>query len=124
MCSIPCPLDASPAVSAAQPVPFATTYVTLTKQAHIELVMQANSWKSQHRRAVERAEWRDQRYQRVLRQVKTATRGRRQFARAGSVQPPPSTLYSVTRFCICKACTCTVACCAANSARCASSTSR
>ena len=76
---MPCPLDASPAVSAAQPVPFATVYVTLTKQEHIQLVMAASSWKTQHRRAVERAQWRDQRYQRVLRQVKeqAADRDRR-----------------------------------------------
>src|SRR3989304_1882522 len=39
-------------------------------------------------------------------------------------QPPPSTLYKVTWFCTFWACTCTTACCAANSERCASSTSR
>ena len=82
MSAMPCALDASPAVSAAQPVPFATVYVTLTKQAHIELVMEANSWKSQHRRAVERAEWRDQRYQRVLRQVKGQAARREAVLRA------------------------------------------
>ena len=65
-----CPLDASSAVSAAKPVPFATVYLTLTKQEHIQLVMQANSWKTQHRRALERAQWREGRYRRVLRQVK------------------------------------------------------
>ncbi len=39
MNAVSCPLDASPAVSAAKPVPFATVYVTLTKQEHIQLVM-------------------------------------------------------------------------------------
>ena len=82
MSAMPCALDAGPAVSAAQSVPFATVYVTLTKQAHIELVMEANSWKSQHRRAVERAEWRDQRYQRVLRQVKGQAARREAVLRA------------------------------------------
>jgi transposase len=70
MSAAPCPADVSPAPSVAQPVPFASTYVTLTKQEHIGLVMQANSWKSLHQRAVERAQWRDQRYRRVLRQLK------------------------------------------------------
>jgi transposase len=69
-------------VSAAQLVPFAAVYVTLTKQAHIELVMEANSWKSQHRRAVERAQWRDQRYQRVLRQLKEQGERREAMLRA------------------------------------------
>ena len=31
------------------PVPYATEYVTLTKQEHIQLVMQANHMKSLHR---------------------------------------------------------------------------
>ena len=31
------------------PVPFATVHVTLTKQEHIRLVMEANSWKGLHR---------------------------------------------------------------------------
>ena len=70
MSAAPWPVDASPAPSVAQPVPFASAYVTLTKQEHIGLVMQANSWKSLHQRAVERAQWRDQRYRRVLRQLK------------------------------------------------------
>lgn len=70
MTAAPHPFDTSPAPSDAQAVPFATSYVTLTKQEHIELVMQANGWKSLHQRAVERAQWRDQRYRRVLRQLK------------------------------------------------------
>lgn len=37
--------------------PFAQVWVTLTKQAHIELVAQANSWKSLHLRALQRLEW-------------------------------------------------------------------
>jgi len=71
MSVVPCPLDASPAVSDARPVPFAAVYVRLTKQEHVELVMQANGWRSMHRRAVERAQWREGRYPRVLRQIKS-----------------------------------------------------
>ncbi len=59
---MPCPLDTSPAASDAQAVPFATVHVTLTKQQQIELVMQASGWKSQHRRAVQHALWRDGRF--------------------------------------------------------------
>jgi transposase len=67
----PSVLEASPASpSDAQPVPFATAYVTLTKQEHIRLVMEAHGWKNLHQRAVERARWRDERYRRVLRQLK------------------------------------------------------
>ena len=36
-------------------VPFTSVYVTLTKQEHIEPVMDANSWKGKHRKAMERA---------------------------------------------------------------------
>jgi transposase len=70
MTEAPCPFDASPAPGDARPVPFATSHVTLTKQEHIQLVMEANSWRNLHQRAVERAQWRDQRYRRVLRQLK------------------------------------------------------
>jgi transposase len=70
MSAMPCLSETSPAASDVKAVPFATVYVTLTKQEHIELVMRANDWKSKHRRAVGRAQWREGRYQRVLRQVK------------------------------------------------------
>ena len=82
MSAVPCPLDPSPAVSDAQPVPFATVFLTLTKQEHIQLVMEANDWKSRHRRAVERAQWREGRYQRVLRQIKEQATDREAVLRA------------------------------------------
>lgn len=82
MNAVPGPVDASPAVSAAQAVPFATVHVTLTKQEHIQLVTQANNMKSLHRRAVERAQWREGRYQRVLRQVKEQAAHREATLRA------------------------------------------
>lgn len=56
--------------------PFASEHVTLSKQEHIELVMQAHYFKSLHERAVIRAVWREDRYRRVLRllQAKSAQR--------------------------------------------------
>ncbi len=51
-------------------VPFANEFVTLTKQEHIELVMQVNYSKSMHQRAVARAAWREDRLVRLLRQMK------------------------------------------------------
>jgi transposase len=41
----------------ARPVPFATQYVTLTKQEYIQLKTEAKYWQSQHSRAVTRMEW-------------------------------------------------------------------
>ena len=70
MSAVRSPLDANPAMSDALPVPFATEYVTLTKQEHIGLVAEAKGWKTLHRKAVQRALWREERYRRVLRQVK------------------------------------------------------
>jgi transposase len=70
MSALPCPMDASPASSDAKAVPYAAVYVTLTKQEHLELLTKANSYRSLHRRAVERARWREERYQRLLRQLK------------------------------------------------------
>jgi transposase len=83
MTAAPSVLEACPASpSAARAVPFATVNVTLTKQEHIRLVMEANSWKNLHVRAVERARWRDQRYRRVLRQLKTQAAQREAVLRA------------------------------------------
>ena len=66
MSAVPCPMDAISLVSDTPPVPFATVHVTLTKQEHIRLVMEANSWKGLHRKASERAEWNERRHQHEL----------------------------------------------------------
>lgn len=50
--------------------PFASVYVTLTKQEHIRLVMEANSWKSLHARATQRAQWQERRHQQELDELK------------------------------------------------------
>ena len=63
-------LESSPTVKDVDAVPFASEFVTLTKHEHIELVRQAHCFKSLHERAVARAVWREDRYQRVLRQMK------------------------------------------------------
>ena len=49
--------SASASTVDAKPAPFSQQWVTLTKQQHIELVMQARSCKSLHERAVRRNEW-------------------------------------------------------------------
>ena len=66
MSAVPYPTDAIFAASDKPPVPFATVYVTLTKQEHIRLVMEANTWKSLHRKATGRAEWNERRHQHEL----------------------------------------------------------
>lgn len=63
-------MEAIAPASNAGSAPFASEHVTLSKQEHIELVMQAHYFKSQHERAVSRAAWREDRYRRVLRQLK------------------------------------------------------
>src|SRR5450631_4190802 len=70
MSAVLCPMEAIPPVSDKPPVPFATVYVTLSKQEHIRLVMEANSWKSLHRKATERAEWNERRHQHELLKLK------------------------------------------------------
>lgn len=57
MAAIACELsESSVASNEATRAPFSQTLVSLTKQAHIELVWQANYWRSLHARAVERLE--------------------------------------------------------------------
>lgn len=58
-----CEVDAGASVKDAKRTPFSQEWVTLSKQQHIELVMQARYWKSQHERAVQR----EQRLQSALR---------------------------------------------------------
>lgn len=69
-------------MSDGQLTPFGAVYVTLTKQEHIGLVAGANGWKTLHRKAVERAQWREGRYRRVLRQVKEQAAQREAALRA------------------------------------------
>jgi len=45
-------------------------YVTISKQEHIELKTAANYWQTLHRKAVGRAQWRELRYQRIVRELK------------------------------------------------------
>lgn len=70
MRSEPFALESSSPASDGQSVPFASEWVTLTRQAHIELVMHLHYFKTMHERAVARAAWREARYQSVLRQMK------------------------------------------------------
>lgn len=50
--------------------PFATVYVTITKQEYIQLKISAQQWQILHRKAIGRANWREQRHQRILRDLK------------------------------------------------------
>ena len=64
-----CQMDPTPASIDKRP-PFATVYVTLTKQEHIELVMQANYWKGLHHRACERTQWQEGQRLREMREAR------------------------------------------------------
>jgi transposase len=57
MSAIACEAGLSASTDDAKPTPFSQQWVTLSKQEHIELLMQARSWKSLHERAVRRNEW-------------------------------------------------------------------
>ncbi len=59
-------VDQTPATALRQGTPFQQEMVTITKQEHIELVMQANQWKSLHQRALVRIVWLQARNQRQL----------------------------------------------------------
>ena len=76
------PLDEAPAENGTQAVPFARELITLTKQEHIDLVMQAHYYKSMHQRALERADWRQARLLRLLRQMKEQNAQREAALRA------------------------------------------
>jgi transposase len=70
MNAVACPLEVMAAVGDQPSVPFSTVYITLTKQEHIQLVLEANSWKDLHRRAAERAKWNDRRQQHEVLELK------------------------------------------------------
>jgi transposase len=82
MSALPCPMDASRASSDAKAVPDVAVYVTLTKQEHLELLTRANSYMSLHRSAVRRARWREERRQRLVRQLKEHAEQREAALRA------------------------------------------
>ena len=82
---MPCDFEANVDAIVAKAVPFATVYVTLTKQAHIELVTQANYWKSCHQRATLRQRWTELEHRRALDQAalrEAALRGELEGAQA------------------------------------------
>lgn len=65
------PRDANSPSGGCGAAPFATVYVTLTKQEHIQLKTDALRWQTLHRKALGRSQWRELRYQRILRELKT-----------------------------------------------------
>jgi len=64
-----CNFEADVDTALVEPVPFATMYVTLTKQAHIEFLMQAADWKSCRHRATSRAQFAELEHRRTLEQA-------------------------------------------------------
>ena len=50
----------------------AIEFVTISRQEHIALKSAANYWQTAHRKAVDRFEWRELRYQRILRELKAS----------------------------------------------------
>lgn len=64
------PSSANPPSGDCGAAPFATVYVTITKQEYIQLKISAQQWQTLHRKAMGRANWREQRYQRILRELK------------------------------------------------------
>ena len=77
-----CGLEAGRSAAQTSAAPWAHEYVELTKQAHSELVMQANYWKALHGRAIGRSQWREDRYRRVNRQLKEQATHREAALRA------------------------------------------
>lgn len=71
MCAASAPLDDKSPPEKSGAAPFAAVYVTITKQEHIQLKTDALRWQILHRKAVGRSKWREERYQRVLRELKT-----------------------------------------------------
>ena len=70
MDAAPLELDAISPMSAASTVPFATVYVTLSKLEHIQLVMDARTWKGRHERAVSRLQQLEDSYKRFVQQLR------------------------------------------------------
>lgn len=55
------------------PLPAAGKFVSISRQEHIALKSAANYWQTLHRKAVDRFQWRELRYQRILRELKATT---------------------------------------------------
>jgi len=64
------PSEPRPAKEDAQPVPFAAVTVTLTKQEHIQLVMDVSYWRTQFERRVARQARHEQQYRRLFDRLK------------------------------------------------------
>jgi len=69
MSAMLCNFEADVATVLVEPVPFATMYVTRTKQAHIEFLMQAADWKSCRHRATSGTQLAELEHRRTLEQA-------------------------------------------------------
>jgi transposase len=81
MSAVASPIDETCGVASDKPpVPFACVYVTLTKQEHIQLVLEARTWKGLHRKATERAEWSERRHRHEMLELKHEAAQRAELA--------------------------------------------
>lgn len=70
MSAVPSPSEANLAQGCGEASAVSPELVSITKAQHLELVMQANYWKSLHARAVRREQWRHERFGRIVHQLK------------------------------------------------------
>jgi ribosomal protein S10 len=65
-----CQVENGQVATAPVAVPFASEFVTITKQEYVELLSKGNFYKSQHERAMKRSKYNEDRYRRLLRLMK------------------------------------------------------
>ena len=65
-----CQVENGQVATAPVAVPFASEFVTITKQEYVELLSKGNFYKSQHERAMKRSQYNEDRYRRLLRRMK------------------------------------------------------
>jgi transposase len=82
MDAVPSAMDAISRVDDKPRVPFATVFVTLTKQEHIRLVTDANYWKIQQSKAKQCAEWNERQHQYEVLRLKSQAVEREKAYRA------------------------------------------
>ena len=70
MSAVPSPSKANHAQGRRDASAVSPEMVSITKAQHIDLVMQTKYWRSQHARAVQREQWRHERFGRIVHQLK------------------------------------------------------
>ena len=70
MSAVPSPSKANHAQGRRDASAVSPEMVSITKAQHIDLVMLTKYWRSQHARAVQREQWRHERFGRIVHQLK------------------------------------------------------